>query len=294
MDDFTIEGFLEAKELGGRNAGSRAASDATLTAYEARLGLIERLAGKPLREMGEKDVDGVLRKLARNYSASTRNMTVTVGRQAFAWAIACGYYDGNNPFLNVGASKREEALPTIIPMDDVERILERVADVVGEPVKEKYQLAFVVQATSGVRISEVLGLRAMDLADGGVMVRGKGSKSRYVPLRPDVAERLRAYVAGRPLDAFVFQSDGRRSQSGAMSVSSFTRVFKRAVEAAGLDPNAITPHVLRHTFATHALRQTGRLEVVQDLLGHADPKTTRIYAKLTKDDLDTAYKNIWS
>lgn len=179
-------------------------------------------------------------------------------------------------------------------MDEAQRIIDSVASCVPERVRDKYVLAFTLQVTSGLRIGEIRTLRVGNIVPEGLRVTGKGNKQRFVPVREDVMADLRSLCRGRHEDQLVFGSRGRRVEENLpMNISSFTRVFKKAVIKAGLDPDVITPHVLRHSFATHALRSTGRIELVQTMLGHSDPKTTMIYAKLSSDDLMQGYEKLW-
>lgn len=293
VETFSIEEFLEAKRVGGHYTGGAVASK-TIKTYRSLLVLAEHLVGKPLSAFTAKDVDRLLVKLD-DYSKSARVTIVSAARQAFAWAIATGRHTGRNPFAHVGKPPREERLPYVVPMKAIDRLLAEIPKHAPRSSADKYDLVFRLLATSGLRISEALNLRKRDLDGDGVLVRGKGNKQRYVPVRPEIMERLRGYAAGKLATAYLFQSDSYRKGAAGepMSQSIFSRVFKQSVIAAGLDPDKVTPHTLRHSFATHALRKTGRLEVVQDLLGHADPKTTRIYAKLTRDDLNDAYAGIW-
>lgn len=144
----------------------------------------------------------------------------------------------------------------------------------------------VLYAT-GLRVSELVGLSTfqVSLADGAVRVMGKGAKERLVPLGQQACDWLRRYLAdgrrellaGRASDALFVTRQAR-----AMSRQMFWRLIKRHALAAGIDPTRLSPHTLRHAFATHLLNHGADLRVVQLLLGHADISTTQIYTHVAR------------
>ncbi len=140
---------------------------------------------------------------------------------------------------------------------------------------------------SGLRSSELLGLRAgdVDLAGGTVKVTGKGGKQRIVPLTRPAAAALRCLAGGRAPDQAVFLG----SQGGPLARRQLQRIVKLAIRAAGGRGKA-SPHVLRHTFATHLLERGADLKAVKELLGHASLSTTQIYTHVTVDRLKRVYR----
>lgn len=286
---FTVEDFITAKKVGSAHTGTGAASDATLKTYQYSLKKAERIAKTSLADFTERDANKVLTALHKN-APRTRNRDLTALRQVFDWAVKTKQYAGDNPFDGVRKSKVGDHLPRAIEMSEVQRILDALMDCAPERSREMYATAFTLQATSGLRIGEILNLRVKNIVREGLMVTGKGDKERYVPVREDVLNDLRVLCHSKLESHYVFAS---RDDSCPMHVASFTRVFKKAVIHAGLNPDVITPHVLRHSFATHALRSTGRIELVQALLGHSDPKTTMIYARLTATDVKFGYDQLW-
>lgn len=290
---FVIDEFIEAKRIGAPHTGTGTASETTLKAYQKALRRAEKIAKKPLATFSDKDVVVVLNDL-HGKAPRTRNRDIIVLRQAFNWAIKTKRIERDNPFEGVRKAKVAEQLPRAIPMDEVQAILDAIGDCAPQKYRQKYVVAFTLQATSGLRIGEIRTLRVKDIVANGLHVTGKGNKQRFVPVREDVLTDLVALSEGKPEDQLVFESRGKRGEQYLpLNISTFTRIFKKAVIQAGMNPDVITPHVLRHSFATHALRSTGRIELVQSMLGHTDPKTTMIYARLSSDDLMQGYEKLW-
>jgi integrase/recombinase XerD len=149
---------------------------------------------------------------------------------------------------------------------------------------------------TGLRVSELvaLPLRAAKTRDRFLIVRGKGSKERLVPLTDAAREACRTYVAerekaGRIGDAWLFSAD---SESGHLTRQAFARDLKVVAAAAGLRADKVSPHVLRHAFASHLLQNGADLRVVQELLGHADVSTTQIYTHVLDERLKSMVQDL--
>ena len=314
---FTIDQFLEAKRLGLPYTGKKGTPQ-TLRAYKMALQRTERLVGKPLTKFDSRDAEVFLTEAeAQALSPASRNQSITSARSAFEWAIANGKYKGVNPFRAVKAQSMPQKLPRVLKHEDVLRLLDAIEEAererreqvlaashentrnfgwVAEDTAEKYGLFFRVMYFGGLRIGEVLGLQKDDVLEDGVRVTGKGAKERFVPLPAELLTRLRSYIAEHPYTDFVFYGEAGRSfgvdtgkpMKGNKAYAAFAAGLKRA----GL-PSELTPHSLRHSFATHALSRTKRLEVVQDFLGHANPATTRIYAQVARDELKSEYGKLF-
>lgn len=166
----------------------------------------------------------------------------------------------------------------------------------GRPISPvvRYRDAAMLETiySCGLRISEVCGLRAADIdwSEQLVRVRGKGRKERLVPIGEPALRAIETYWQRLPQspsgNAPVFLAENRRRS--AVNVCAFTRKFKRYLALAGLDPN-LTPHKLRHSFATHLLDAGADLRSVQELLGHAHLTTTQVYTHVTTERLKKAY-----
>jgi integrase/recombinase XerC len=217
-----------------------------------------------------------------------------------------------NPFAGLRAPKRGRDLPEILSVAEVERLLrapraayERAAKT--EKTAEHRTAAWRAYAaardtailetlySSGARISELAGLDEgrLDLLSGMVTVLGKGKKTRLCPLGGPACRALRAAL-DQAHDLWPAQRARRRDpvfrnrNGGRLTTRSIERIFKRALRGAGLDP-ALSPHTLRHAFATHMLDAGADLRSVQELLGHASLSTTQIYTHVTVERLRKVY-----
>ncbi len=197
--------------------------------------------------------------------------------------------------------KRENRLPRMAPKGSVEamQVAARQRDI-PSPIKERDIALVEFLASTGCRIDEVarLKLKDIDLKERKAKVLGKGSKERIVFFSTEAATALANYWQARKLadkssPAFARQDDG--SQKGKKISHVTTAGLRKAIESiakvAGLD--GFHPHLFRHAFATLMLKETQNLALVQDLMGHASPASTRVYAKIDPDDLKKAHRDIW-
>jgi integrase/recombinase XerD len=199
----------------------------------------------------------------------------------------------SDPAAAVSPPKPPSRLPKAISIDEVERLLE-AASVGDTPASLRARALLEVLYGAGARISEAVGLDVddLDVEEGVVRLFGKGSKERLVPLGSYAAQALSAYlVRGRPALAakgrgtaavFLNQRGGRLSRQSAWAV------LRAAAERAGLGGH-LSPHTLRHSFATHLLDGGADVRVVQELLGHASVTTTQIYTLVTVQRLREVY-----
>jgi integrase/recombinase XerD len=185
-----------------------------------------------------------------------------------------------------------QRLPSVLTYEEVESLLQ-APDTTTAGGKRDAALLEVMYAT-GLRASELTGLRLadIDLAGGSIKVRGKGGKERFIPLGELAVLQLDDYLAsGRPPLLKQRQSpDLFLNRSGrAMSRQSVWKIVKKYVQWARID-KAISPHTLRHSFATHLLEGGADLRSLQQLLGHADMTTTQIYTHIVQQRLQTVYR----
>jgi integrase/recombinase XerD len=193
-----------------------------------------------------------------------------------------------NPTATVDAPKWWKPLPTVLSVDEVDRLLAAPDLSTPSGVRDKAMLE-VLYAT-GLRVSELVGLKmdGVNLEGGFVRCVGKGDKERVIPLGVPAAEALGVYLRSarqRVASDLVFLSDrGRPLTKGQFEATVRRYGAKVAIQ------KKITPHVLRHSFATHLLERGADLRAVQMMLGHADISTTEIYTHVVKERLKEVYK----
>ncbi len=289
--DGWIEAFLEMLAV------ERAASRNTLVAYEKDLGdagafLTGR--GRDLSNAALEDIEAYFSELgARGLSAATAARRRAAVRGLYRFALGEGWR-ADDPSRRVDAPKKGRPLPHVLSRAEIDRLIAAAAAKDGAA---GLRLACMVELlyASGLRISELLALPLAAVArePAYLIVKGKGGKERLAPLNDAARAAIRAYLSVRAsfLPAGVKESPWlfpSRGASGRLTARRFAQMLSEAAVAAGVDPGRISPHGLRHAFATHLLEGGADLRTVQKLLGHADIATTQIYTHVAQDRLRAA------
>lgn len=276
MTTAQIEAFLEMMAV------ERDASPHTLSAYGRDLADAEAHIGDLMRadeESVERWFSGLSRRGLSAATAARRRASV---RQFYRFVLAEGWR-ADDPSRRLEAPRTGRALPRVLSPQEVERILAAAGR--RDPAGGVRLLALIELAyASGLRVSELLSLKADAVRrdPDHLIVRGKGDRERLAPLnasaRAAVAAWLRLRDGARrpevPDSPWLFPSHGA---SGRLTPRRFAQLLDEAAGEAGVDPARVSPHVLRHAFATHLLEGGADLRVVQTLLGHADIGSTQIY-----------------
>lgn len=287
-----IEAFLEMMAV------ERDASPHTLAAYGRDLADAETHLGHAGGLLGaaQTDIEAWYADLSkRGLSAATAARRRASVRQFYRFAVGEGWRE-DDPSRRLDAPKQGRPLPKSLSREEVGRLLDVIAQ--KDSASAKRLLALVEMAyASGMRVSELLGLKleAVQRDPAYLIVRGKGNKERLVPLNSSAREAIKAWLEARnapdakpktkaktAASPWLFPSTGK---SGHLTPRRFAQLLDEAATAAGIDPSRISPHVLRHAFATHLLEGGADLRVVQTLLGHVDISTTQIYTHLATDHL---------
>jgi integrase/recombinase XerD len=277
--DHALDGFRTWLEL------DRGLSPRTVEAYAGDVRRFARfLRGRGVVALSGVDgaaISAFLVDLDRQgVGARSRNRIRTSLRQLFRWAVGRpGLGVEADPTAGIGAARAARPLPVVLSTAQIEALLEAPGE--GTPLGLRDTAMLQILYSAGLRVSELVGLprAALDLHEGWVRVRGKGDKERLVPLGDRAEAVLRRYLRhGRPLldpDARSPHVFVTRRGTGMTRQNAWQRIRHHA-RAAGL-PGRVSPHVLRHSFATHLVEHGADLRAVQALLGHADISTTEIY-----------------
>ena len=202
-------------------------------------------------------------------------------------------FRADDPTRIVASPRARRALPKVLSIAEVDRLLGLAEAEAGEDRSTKgeaaalrlYLLLELLYAT-GMRVSELVGLkRSAVMRDASYLtIKGKGGKERIVPVNDRARDAIKAYVATLPPGGWLFPAKG---EDGHLSRQVFARDLKGLAGRAGIGATRISPHVLRHAFASHLLAGGADLRVVQTLLGHADISTTQIYTHVLDEKLKT-------
>jgi integrase/recombinase XerD len=225
------------------------------------------------------------------YARTTTARRLSAVRSFFSYLVAEGVIT-SDPSGVVSTPKRPSRLPRLVPDDELARLLEAPDSSTPRGLRDKAVIELLY--ASGMRVSELssLTLEHLDLAQGQMTVMGKGSKERILPAHARAVALLREYLRdARPALArehsgsWVFLS----GQGNRFSEDSIRRMFKRYLTLAGAELN-LSPHALRHTFATHLLDGGADLRTVQELLGHVALSTTQIYTHVSMKRLQDVHR----
>jgi integrase/recombinase XerD len=283
-----IEAFLEMMAV------ERAAARNTLTAYGKDLEDAQGfLAGRGLDLAGAsaEDIEAYFASLGeRGLSAATAARRRASVRGFYRFALGEGWRK-DDPSRRVDAPKKGRPLPKVLTRQEVDRLIAAAGERDGAGGLRVACMVELLYA-SGLRISELLALPAAALGrdPAYLIVKGKGGKDRLAPLNDAARKAVQAYLPARKSflpkgvqdSPWLFPS---RGEGGRLTRRRFSQMLGEAALAAGVDPAKVSPHVLRHAFATHLLEGGADLRVVQKLLGHADIATTQIYTHVAGDRL---------
>jgi integrase/recombinase XerD len=213
-------------------------------------------------------------------------------------------YAAADPTATATAPKRARSLPKVLSVAEVDRLLAAARDL-GEAQDappaarlraQRMHCLLEVLYASGLRVSELVALprAAARTRERFLIVKGKGGRERLVPLTETARDAAKAYAtalekAGKGAGLWLFPAD---SEAGHLTRQAFARDLKAVARAAGLRADKVSPHVLRHAFASHLLQNGADLRVVQELLGHADIATTQIYTHVLDERLKSMVRDL--
>lgn len=282
-----VEAFLEMMAV------ERDASPHTLSAYGRDLADAEAWLSDAggLMAADEGALEAWFADLSRRgLSAATAARRRSSVRQFYRFALGEGWRS-DDPSRRIDAPKQGRSLPKTLSRDEIEALL--TAATLADGAAGLRLVALVEMAyASGLRVSELLTLKveAVRRDPAYLIVRGKGGKERLAPLNAAARESIKGWLDARdaarkpntPDSVWLFPSHGK---TGHLTPRRFAQLLDQAALAANIDPTRVSPHVLRHAFATHLLEGGADLRVVQTLLGHADISTTQIYTHVATDRL---------
>jgi integrase/recombinase XerD len=294
-------------------AAEQGAGDNTLDAYRRDLEDFSAFLARGGQDFAGAETQALRDYLAdldgRGFKSSSVARRLSAMRHLFRFLLN-ERIRSDDPAAILSGPKRGRGLPKVLSIADVDRLLARAKELSGAPeasatqrlrAMRLYCLLEVLYAT-GLRVSELvaLPLSASRRDARMIVVRGKGNKERLVPLneasRQAMADYLAAMQASKPdkkknslASKWLFPSFG---ESGHLTRQHFARDLKELAAAAGLPPRLVSPHVLRHAFASHLLHNGADLRIVQTLLGHSDISTTQIYTHVVEERLKSLVRDL--
>ncbi len=285
-----VEDYLRYSQI------ERGLSDNTIFAYRQDLmDFLAFLKKEGLNSWPTKavDIDAFLAEQRDlNKATSSISRMISSLRKFYQWLVRQNIQK-INPMLEIDSPKKEHRLPVALSVDEVTKLLDQ-PDVTKKLGIRDRALLETLYAT-GIRVSELINLKFSDLHEELKLLKvlGKGSKERLIPISDVAISWIKSYQekvrdplllkSGKYTDTIFLNNRG-----GALTRQAVWQIIKRYCQMAGISKN-VTPHTLRHTFATHLLENGADLRVVQEILGHSDISTTQIYTNLSQQHILQVY-----
>lgn len=280
----SLDGYLKMLGQQGKSAH-------TLSAYGRDLTELVRLltegSSETAQDLTRRDFVAALKRLSQQgLSERTLARKLSAWRQYCGWLVQSGMMD-NDPTFNLKAPRLPERLPKTLPQEELNHMLDSAP--ADDSLAVRDHALFELMYGSGLRLSEIHGLDLVDvlLDEGWVSVTGKGRKERQVPLSGKSVEALRAYLSERV---------AADSETALFTGKNGTRLGQRQIQkrlqtwaVQQGSGQHISPHMMRHSYASHLLQSSRDIRAVQELLGHSNLSTTQIYTKLDFDHLAKVY-----
>ena len=267
-----IEIFLEAL------SAERGRSIKTLSGYESDLRLANDAIAGGLMGADTNAIQKYLSSLPDKPSSIARKASALRGFYKF---LMMEKIISHNPTANLELPKRTRALPKFLSVDEIELLISSAGD-----IKNSIRLRAMIELlyASGLRVSELCELPMTGVLGDKLLIHGKGAKERLVPMHDAAIHALNKWLdaRGETESKYVFPS---RGTTGHITRDGFFKILKKCAILAGIDPNRVSPHVLRHSFASHLLAGGANLRAIQTMLGHEDISTTQIYTHIMPHEL---------
>lgn len=292
MDELVTEymTYLASEKMKSNNTIQSYSSDVLNYLY-----YLENVKGiTDIKNVTTEDVKNYLaylKKMGYSPSSSSRALSTL---KSFHKFLVLEHYIKHNPTLSISAPKLDKKLPTVLSVEEVMMLLNSLND--DTPYNARNRAMIEVMYGTGLRVSELVNLKLNELHLTSKMISttGKGSKERIVPINDYAAKVLRDYIVKYRPELVKNGKDNNyiflNNQGQPLSRQSFFLILKKLSKDAGIEKE-ISPHTLRHSFATHLLEAGTDLRYIQEMLGHEDISTTQIYTHLSKQKIKSVYNS---
>lgn len=267
-----IDIFLESL------SAERGRSQRTLASYASDLRHADENLPNGLLGATAADVQNYLSKLPERATSIARHASALRGYYKF---LMLEKIISENPAANLELPKRKRALPKFLSVQEIELLISSAGDI-HNTARLRAMLELVY--ASGLRVSELCELPMTANLGDKLLIHGKGAKERIVPMHERAQHALAKWLELRGDDKSKYVFPGR-GKSGHITRDGFFKLLKKCAVLAGIEPSRVSPHVLRHSFASHLLAGGANLRAIQTMLGHEDISTTQIYTHVLPDKL---------
>ena len=264
-------------------------SENTISSYKRDLNKINSYLKKDFIKLTKADIQKYIQNLSKNESSNTISRTIS-SLKSFYKFLEINKYTNTNPLTTNINTKTARKLPKVLSEEEVNKLLDIN---LNNDFDYRNKAMLELMYSSGLRVSELINLTVndVDLKNSLVRIFGKGSKERIVPLNDYATEALNNYILYHRPKLFKQKENNYlflNNHGNQMTRQGFFKTLKKITKEKGIK-SELSPHTLRHSFATHLLKYGADLRSIQELLGHSDISTTQIYTHITNEMLEKNY-----
>ena len=264
-------------------------SENTVTSYTNDLNKTLTLTNQDFRKLTKKDIQNIIQKIAKTESLSSTSRYIST-LISFYKFLEIYKYINHNPVSSINTPKRAKSLPKVLSEEEVNKLLDiNLTNDFDYRNKAMLELMY----SSGLRVSELVNLTVndIDLTNSLVRIFGKGSKERIIPINDYANESLNNYILYHRFNLFKKGENNYlflNNHGTKMTRQGFFKILKKIAQENNIKTE-LSPHTLRHSFATHLLKHGADLRSIQELLGHSDISATQIYTHISNEKLKENY-----
>ena len=264
-------------------------SENTISSYKRDLNKLNSYLKKDFIKLTKANIQKYIQNLSKNESSNTISRTIS-SLKSFYKFLEINKYTNTNPLTTIISPKTARKLPKVLSEEEVNKLLDIN---LNNDFDYRNKAMLELMYSSGLRVSELINLTVndVDLKNSLVRIFGKGSKERIVPLNDYATEALNNYILYHRPKLFKQKENNYlflNNHGNQMTRQGFFKTLKKIAKEKGIK-SELSPHTLRHSFATHLLKYGADLRSIQELLGHSDISTTQIYTHITNEMLEKNY-----
>lgn len=265
-------------------------SENTISSYKRDLNKTNTYINKDFAKLNKKDIQNYIQKLSKSENASSVSRSISTLKSFYKF-LELNKYTSLNPLTTITNPKTVKKLPKILSEEEIEKLLD-INLKTDFDYRNKAMLELMY--SSGLRVSELINLNVndIDLSNASVRIFGKGSKERIIPLNDYAIDALNNYILNHRRSLFKHGESNYlflNNHGNKMTRQGFFKILEKIAKEKGIK-SELSPHTLRHSFATHLLKHGADLRSIQELLGHSDISTTQIYTHITSERLQKNYE----
>lgn len=265
-------------------------SENTVESYQRDLNKINICLKKDFVKLNKKDIQNYIQTLSKEENASSVSRCISTLKSFYKF-MEINKYTNSNPLTTITNPKTAKTLPKVLSEEEVDKLLNITLNTDFD-YRNKAMLELMY--SSGLRVSELINLTVndIDLVNSSVRIFGKGSKERVVPLNDYATEALKNYILYHRTCLFKHGENNYlflNNHGNKMTRQGFFKILQKIAKEKNIK-SELSPHTLRHSFATHLLKHGADLRSIQELLGHSDISTTQIYTHITSERLQKNYE----